>query len=262
MGTALDVIVAAATNPGAGPAALVPVPGDSLTVRNADLATSIFLENVNRLGAAAGLVRLRSPRMHDNLQGLRLRGSAANSRPLLSWEHEQRLWPQDLLIAEISGGAAEVDGAAMFLFYQDLPGVAARLMTWDQIQPRMVNLVGVEVDTVTSGTAFNWADTALTATFDTLKSGVDYAVLGYESDTEVLAVGVKGPDTGNLRCAGPGTTERVYTDNWFVDNARHANRAWVPVINAANKGTTFVSVAHSALGAAVNVNLILAELHP
>lgn len=260
MGLAIDTVAFSATNPGAGPAAVAAATGDSLIVKSADMQNPIWLENLVRLGATAGFLQVRSPRMHDFAHGIRVRSLASSSRPLLGPAPQQRLYPSDQLTVEISGGAAEVDGGAMILYYTSLDGVAASLQTWDAISPRIVNLVGNEVACVTSGTAFAWTDTALNATFDVLKADAKYAVLGYLTDTEVNAVGIKGADTGNLRVGGPGTSERVYTEEWYIDNARESGRPWIPVISGTNKATTFVSVSHSALAATVNVSLILAEL--
>lgn len=260
MGLALDTVAFSVTNPSTTLTAATAVSGDSFTVRNTDVQNPIYLDDIVRLGATAGVLRVRSPRMHDFQQGIRVRSAASNARPQLGNHIEQRLYPADILTVELTGGAAEVDGGALFTYYSNIDGISANLQSWDAIQPRIVNILGNEVSTTTAGTAFVWADTAVNASFDVLKAGAKYALLGYETDTEVAAIALKGPETGNLRAGGPGTVERAYTTNWFVRRSRDTGRPWIPVFSGTNKATTFVSVSHSATGATVIVNLILAEL--
>lgn len=263
MGTALEVFGAKVTNPGAGPTATIPSGGDIFTVRNFPLTSNAWLANVWAQQGTAGFIQVRSPRLHDNVRGLRARTIAAVPRALLGDEVNQKLIAQDLLTIEASGGAAETDAYGFLVYYQDLPGIDARLSSWEQIRPRIVNILSVETAATAPAVAGDWnAGVALNAASsgDLSKANTDYAVLGYVTDTVCTSVAVRGPDTGNLRVGGPGTTEAIETRDWFVSLSKAMGLPCIPVINAANKGATQVFVQNNAAAGTPNVDLIVAEL--
>lgn len=261
MGKALAVVTGRVTNAGATITALTANTGDSFTVRSFPFGSNAYVDNVWAQEASAGVVRIRSPRLHDANQAIRERVIVTNPRPLLAYEARQSLYPQDVLTFELSGGGAETDMASMLHYYEDLPGIDARLITYQELQSRVVNLAGMEVQAVTSGTAGQYGGTvALNATFDNWKRNVDYAVLGYLTDTTVCTVGITGPDTGQLRVGGPGTTEALVTADWFVENSKAVNGAYIPVINAANIAATLLDLAGTTTTTTVNVTLNVAEL--
>lgn len=263
MGLASEVLIGRATNPGATLTALTAGTGDSFAVRSFPSESKAFIEGVWAQGATAGVVRVRSPRLHDNVQGIRFRTVANTTRNFMADAEAQPLYPQDVLIFEGSGGGAETDAFALWMYYNDLPGTDARLAQWAAIAPRIRNILTAEIAVTGPTTAGDWsAGNALNATFDLLKANVDYAVLGYQVDTACLAVGFRGPDTGNLRIGGPGTTESIETRDWFVSGSTEGGLAYIPIINAANKGATLVSVASTATGGTINTDLVLAELAP
>lgn len=263
MGYALELVGFFTTNPGATITPSTPSPGDSFTVRNFNPSSMATIENMWCDQATAGILRIRSPRLHDNLQNLRFNITAATPHPLMPDWMEQILYPQDLLVVEQTGGGAETETGCMELYYQDLPGTQARLFRWSELRPRIRNYVSVVNAITTSATIGTWAPgAALNATFDTLKANVDYAVLGYDTDAQVTAVALRGIDTGNLRVGGPGTSSRIETRDWFVRQATRDDQPMIPVINAANKGSIVVDAIDNAASTAVNVNWILAELAP
>lgn len=261
MGLALEVITGRVTNPGATITAITANTSDTFTVRSFPFESGASLEGIWAKAGTSGVIRVRSPRMHDNVQGIRLRHQANEPRNLLPDEAMQRLYPQDVMTVEMSGSAAATDVGALMVYYRDLPGVDARLAMWEQIQPRMLNILTVPVDITAAATLGDWsAGTAIDATFDLLKSNVDYAVLGYEAQNEVCSVALRGPDTANLRVGGPGSVEPIETRNWFVDQTRLKGTPHIPVINAANKGATLAFQVDNAAGATNQVDWILAEL--
>lgn len=262
MGLAMQLLTGRVTNPGAALTAATMDTGDSNTVRSFPFGTSpAYIDNLWAFGATAGAIRVRSPRLHDVSQGVRLRYSASNPAPLLPDYARQLLLPQDVLIMEQSGGGAEVDMFTALAIYEDLPGVQAQLSTWDQISPRVKNLAGVECNLTTSATAGQYGGgQALNANFDTLKRNVSYAVLGYTLDTPCCTLGIQGPDLGNLRVGGPGSTRHELTSGWFCDLSVREGKPMIPVINSANIANTIVDVATPATAAAINVTFMLAEL--
>lgn len=266
MPPAIEVINSFATNPGVGPAlvATTMLAGDTASVKNFLAPAAAYLEQIWSTSATAGVVRIRSPRLHDNVQNLRYRTIAAQNRELLAEASRQSLYAQDALTAELFGGAAESDGLAWMNYYTDLPGASQRLFKWDAIKGRIVNLMTVEV-AVAAGAAIGQysAGSALNATFDLLQANTDYALLGYMADVAGLSIGIRGPDTSNLRIGGPMTTERLITWDWFQRQDRmDPDLAWIPVVNSANKGATLIDTAQVVVGVAANVTLNLAQLRP
>jgi hypothetical protein len=263
MGKALEVVVGRALNPGATITAMTPGTGNTFTVRNFDSPGNAVIDDLWAEGATAGVIRVRSPKFHDFVQGIRYTYIAGVSRGLLPDELMQPITAQDLLTFEISGGGAETDLGAFLAYYTDVPGLDARLADWTQVAPRIVNVLTNEVAVVNPTTAGDWSGgTAINTTLDLLKANTDYAILGYQCATAVGAVGISGSDTANLRLGGPGTTEAIETRDWFLSMNKATGRPYVPIINSANKGGTLVSVAHTTAGGTTTVDLILAQLTP
>lgn len=262
MGVAIDTVVFAATNPGAAPAAdnAAVAAGDSKTIRNYNLSTGARIIFLARQGTTSGFVGLKSPRFHDVSRGIQFILSETPAVKLLPEEIGQPVFSGDTLQITISGGAAEADGGAFAVYYDDLPGAAAALKSWSDVSSSIVNLKPVEVDVTQGATAFAWVDTALTTTENLLKADTYYAVLGYTTDTAALVVGIKGVATSNLRVCGPGPTSSFATDDYFLRQAMESMRPNIPVINANDRAGIFVSLAGFATGGTTKVELLLAEL--
>jgi len=261
MGSAIEVISGRAVNPGAAFTALTPSSGASFTVRSFQFSDGAYVDGMWAKGGTAGLFRVRSPRLHDNVQGIKFNYLVNNPRNWLYGYQSQIVEPQDNLVAEITGGAAETDTGYLALYYNNLPGLQARVEGWDAVKPRIANLVTVQVAVAGAGTLGDWsAGTALNATQDLLKANVDYALLGYTTDTQVGAIAVQSSDTGNLKIGGPGTTEAIETWDYFVEQERLSGRPYIPILNAANKQSTLVFQQDNLAGATINVFLNMAEL--
>lgn len=263
MGIAYEVVGATITNPGTAVTKADPASGDSLTVRSFPFETGAFLEGLWATSSTAGIVRVTSPRLHDQVQGIRFQFTTTGDLNLLPDFAAQRLHPQDDLTVALSGAAAGEATAALAIYYRDLPGVQARLAMWEQIEPRIVNILTQEVNISAIATAGEWsAGDAIDSDFDLLKANVDYAVLGYIADTERLTIALRGSDTGNLRVGGPGVVDQQETRDWFVRQSRVRGTPHIPVINAANKSGTLAFQHDDTAAAAVDVGFILAELSP
>lgn len=261
MGAALEVISGSATNPSSTFTAVTMSGSDSATVRNyAPGATAVLLDQWAQ-GATKGEIRTRSPRLHDNVQGVRLSYAAATPVPIWPAYLQQVLQAQDSLTLEITGGSAEVDLFSSLIYYSDLPGSAARLYNWNAIAPRIVQVSGVELALTTSGTAGAYGtSTAINATNDNFKANTDYAILGYLTDTAVGTITVKSADTGNFRVGGPGTNNKIETRDWFVRISNNSGLPLIPVFNAANKNNTIVEAVATQTSTSIVLNFILAQL--
>jgi len=263
MGLAVEVLAGRVVNPGAALTALTPDSGDSFAIRAMAAGSSAWLDDLWAHEATPGILRVRSPRFHDNVQGIRVANATASARALLPDLVNQPVWSQDVLIVELSGGGAETDVGCLCMYYENVQGLDARLATWEQVSPRIRSILTQEVAITGAATVGDWsAGTTINTTFDLLKANVDYAVLGYLCGAGVAAVALRGPDTGNVRIGGPGTTEELETRDWFVRQSRVLGRPWIPIVNAANKGATLAFQVSASASATTTVGWILAELAP
>lgn len=256
---AIDTVYTSALNPGAGPAAGVTATGDSLTVRNFNVATDqAYLEQIWRRGATAGYGRVRSPRLHDNVTGINFFAGEVVDTLNIPWQPNQPLYPSDNLITEMSGGAAETDAVALAIFYTNTQGLSARLAHWGDISGLIKSMKLFQ--TAAPAGANAWTDTPITTTENQFHANSDYAVLGFKSSAACACVGVKGPETANLRVCGPGAVLGVDTSDWFVRWNAYSGQPTIPIFNANNRFSTYVSAIDVAAVAGLTVTLVLAEL--
>lgn len=264
MGLAIDTIAGSVTNQ-TGLTAVTMASGDSSTVRSYPFsgAPSAHIEAVWGKQATAGAARIRSPRLHDNVQGLRFAQVGTTPRSLLDDEFEQGVFPQDNLIIELTSGGA--DSSVIFVqnYYRDLPGISANLLTWDAVSPMIesYSLCSVTCNfTLALGT---WGTgRAINADNDNFIVNRMYAVLGYQVTGSVGAVALRGSDFGNMRVAGPGTTELIETRNWFVRQSRATQLPYIPVFNSANRASVLVDLCDNAVNPSITVDFYLALLRP
>ena len=265
MGQALELIGGQVTAPGATLTALTMFNGNSATVRNADLSSFVGLIDTFARNQAAGIMRIRSPKLHDNVQGLRFRIAAADPSPLFDDGVVQRLTPQDTLTLELSGSAVggQIEQAFYLIYYKDLPGTSAKFLTWADVAARTMNSWTTEI-AITPGVLGGFSgQVPINASFDNFKANTEYALVGYRVDAACGAVRFTGPDFGNLGIGGPGmSTKNEWTNGWFKDMSVNLGIPLIPVFNAANKFGTLVDVASNQAGGAVNVTAILHELAP
>jgi hypothetical protein len=266
MPAALDTVVSTGTAIGAALAATTINAGDSFTVKNAVLTTDVWLLNFWVDAQVAGMVRIRSPKLHDNTDAIRSRTRLNCLEPLLPWGAPQKLVPQDTEIVELAGSAVagDIESVVQMLYYADLPGQAARFITPDTLKQRLVNFFGNRLAITVGSTAAYTGGRAINADQDLLQANTDYAVLGMTTDIRVSAVCLRGPDTGNLRVACPGGADvqgamKRY-GSFFRDLSFWYGLPLIPVINSANKGATQIDVMGDENGGTSNVTLWLAQL--
>jgi len=265
MGLGLEVIAGQATAPSSTFTGLTMNAGNTLTIRNAALNADVRLVEMWAKNQVAGVFRVRSPKLHDNVQGIRVRNPAAAAIEMLPWDTYQKLVPQDTLIAEITGSAVggQFEQGALLIYYSDLPGQQARLTTIADVQKRGVNIFTVE-STITPGAAGGYSGAqAINANFDLFKANTDYALLGYRVDVRCTVVRWLGADTGNLGVGGPGEPSIAdITANWFTNLSRSQNLPLIPVFNSANKQGITVDIMQDQAAAGVVVSSLMVELAP
>lgn len=260
---ALDTVTATGTAIGATVAALAAVAGDSLAVKNCPLERVARILSFWSDVQVAGTGRIRSARLHDNVQGIRFDTIIGDIRPYMPWGVSQRVYPNDVLNVELAGSAVagDLETITLLIYYEELPGIDAKFIGWEDLQRRGGNLSFVE-NTITTGTTGGYqGGEAINVEFDQFHAGGKYALIGFLIDTEMGAVAWRGPDTGNLRVAGPGEeTERELTADWFIRLSRAFNLPLIPVISAENKAATLVDVVCDENGADPTVTSIFQEL--
>jgi hypothetical protein len=267
MGRALEIVSGFATNPGATLTGLTASTGLSYTVRGTDLTKNTWLLAAWAFNPTAGELRIFSARLHDQSQGIRNRVTANLAMPLVGGPvndaFAQRLYAQDGLTVQLSGGGAEIDTASLLIAYEDLGGVAGRYIDNPTLMKQGINWVTAEVTvTATTDGKFGGA-VAINSSLTNLIANTDYAVLGGMSDTRGGAVRVNGVDFGNL---GPGfpaePSARYLTQNWFQQLSAAYQAPYIPVFNSANQTAVNIDVQSNGSGGTYIVNLWLVQLAP
>jgi len=265
MGAALELLTGFATAPGTTFTSLTMASGNSATIRNAPIGSRVHLLQAWVDAQGAGVFRIRSPRLHDNVQGIRLATTVGYPVPLLPWGYPQRLVPQDTLVLEITGSAVagDIETACLLVWYEDLPGVSSRFIDTATLRSRMSNMIAVE-NTLALGVAGGYSgEEPINAEFDLLKANTDYALLGYLVNAECAAVRWRGADVGNVGIGGPGEPDiRELTKDWFVKLTEAYGIPLIPVFNSANRFGILVDGAQDENGVDVTVTSIFAELGP
>jgi len=261
----LDLISFAVTAPGAGPTACVAVAGDPAQVRNSAASSNVRLIAAWTKAQAVGFSQILFPSGHDMVRNLRFRNVANDPANKLSLGISQFMRPQDPLTVSQSGSAVagDVETVHMMFHYEDLPGVAGRLIMPSEVESRGEELVTVEdTTTATAGGVYSGAR-ALNAGSDLLKANTDYAIVGANIGIVCGALTIRGTDSGNLRCAIPGLAGAAFqTANWFRFLSDWTGLPCVPVFNSANKAAIFVENITDENVTAVPFSLNLVQLAP
>jgi len=265
MGKALELITGYVIAPGTTLTAWTLASGNSVAIRSAPLDRKVYLLEMWADNQGAGTLRVRSPRLHDNVQGIRYGITVSDPVPLMPPGFPQPLIPQDALVVEHSGSAAtgDIETGCLLIYYEDLPGVDARLISPADLKARIRHIMTVE-NTLSFGTAGGYSgEEAINTEFDLWKADVDYALLGYVVSAECACVRWRGADTGNLGVGGPGNeANRDLTSRWFAYLSEKTGIPLIPVFNAANKNGILIDGAQDENGTAVTVTSIFAELAP
>lgn len=252
-----EVVAAFKTNPGATIESCEAYPGQTLQVR---AGTGVTLEQLWAFNASGGLLRVRSPNLHDNTQGLRLRAPKENPQLLLPYASKVPLLETETLTVETTGGAAETDNVFLLNHYDDLPGQRSNLFTWAEIEPQIDNLMGVEV-AVKSGAVGKWGTpVALNASMDLFRKPSRYAILGYQLSEVMGAIVVSGGGVGELRHGGPGMIEPDVTGEWFVRLSEETGKAAIPVFNSQNVGQVNIEAGGQTAEKETKVTFLCARL--
>lgn len=264
MGLALDTVLVdlhnTATTAAGLTAGTVTNSGDSLGVRYFKDGYAGLLNVMLQGSSAPRRARIISPRLHDNVTGISWQALESPTEFMYPADWMQPLYANDVLTVQLDAAASSDTVAALQVYYSNLQGVNAELKTWAEIKPHIVNIKPVEVDCTSSGTIGTWVDTVITTTENQLKANYNYALLGFVESANLLCVGLKGPDTGNLRICCPAASPTLKTSDYFVYLNQQYGIPTIPVFNANNRFATYISVAANTASVSSNVFPILAQL--
>lgn len=260
---AMQVVSAMGTAINTTLAALTAVSGDSLAVPNFDLNKKAWLLQVWCDVQLAGTLRIRSPKFHDNVNGIRIDTIASDAQPLMPMGVAQRLYPNDNLTVELAGSSTggDIETVTMLQVYEDLPGIQARLIAPEELMRRTEQVLTVE-NTISTGTAGGYSGAeGVGAEIDQFQNGVDYAILGFKTDTETATIGWRAPDFGNQRVGGPGDETHLHAySGWFVKLSKLYGLPLIPVFNGQNKASVLIDAVQDENGADPTVTTWLAKL--
>jgi hypothetical protein len=255
---AIETVAGYVNNPTSTQTALTMATGDSLTVRNFPAQNPAYLMAMLRGSVALGTIRVRSPLLHDNVNGIQVTLAAAENPALYAYPCPgvQTLKPQDNLIVEVTGGSA-YDVGALTIYYTAGSPYAARLHQYGDFKGMIKSIVTVTTTCTIGSTPVAWVDTAISGTL--LHANTDYAVLGMFTDLITSVIAIKGVDTNNMRIGMAGRTSMYDTSDYFVKLSERSGLPCIPVFNAANAASTYVSIIDTASSGSSIVTLVLAE---
>jgi hypothetical protein len=244
--------------------ALSPATGESNSLRWLGGATQAQL--ISAWGADSATkcqFSIRSPLLHDNVRGMRfghmfnptLSANSGKPQLYLAPHWTQPYEPTDTLIVEANGTAADRCVFTQSVKYTSPDIQGARLITPQEVDSRVKNLVGILVAPTGAATGDFGTAVALNSSDDRLKANTDYALLGATSDLMFTTMAIFGPDSANFSISMPGSWQEDIQAGWFYELSIALNQPLVPVFNANNKGVTFIKIAD--VGGAITPNILL-----
>lgn len=279
MGAAMEVVTGyqtQATTTAGTYTAFTANSGQSFTIRQANGSPAGRVASPWGQFGAAGFLQIKTPRWHDttiaDTYHVQAVGNTFAVNPLLGDDDFEPAYSTDVLTVQATTDASQTASTSYSvgipIIYQDLPGVDANFMTWEQVisARNFASKTGLHyvtwVKPSSAATAGQIGGTVLiNAVNDQFKAGHTYALLGYLCSAQVGSVLIQGTDTGNLYIGGPGSLDTRLTRDWFVKLSRAQGLPLIPCIQANNKGTTNVAVVDAATtSTAVTIGLEFMDL--
>lgn len=249
--------------------ALAAVSGDSLQVADFADGSRAYVEEVfTGTSANSAEFSFYSTRFGDPVYGLRLQhmfnptlsGDDGDPQLLLPDELDIELYQSDMLSAQVFGTATNNVNATLQVYYENLPGSAQLLASWEQVKNNFVKCLGIEVTVSPGASGQPGTAVAINANDARWVSDASYAVLGITTSVPINCIRLYGPDTGFAKIPVPGHWDEKKAAGWFVRQARLRGVPHIPVINSNNVGGTFIDAIHTAAAASTKVSLIVAQL--
>lgn len=267
----LEIIGGLVTAPDTTQTALTMFTGNSLTIRSigGNAPAKLLTHWVDK--QVRGIVRVRSPRLADGVQGLRFDDVASEVQPHMDPMFPQTVYPQDILSVDLSGSnvGGDIETWCGLIYYPDAGPQSANFIDIAALKSQMTGDLFTVENSLATGTAGGWSGEETIATdFDLMKANTRYALIGYtvspvagQTVGECAAIRWRGVDTGNLGVGGPGTdTDRWLTHRWFAYLSERSGYPCIPVLNSANRNAILIDAAQDENGLDVIVTSIFAVL--
>jgi hypothetical protein len=243
--------------------------GDSLSVPNFAPGTEAWLlEMWAGNSANACEFDVRSPDFHDNTRGIRtaymfnptLSGADGDPQLILPPRVKQPLYASDTLTVEVNGTATNNVALDLLMYFDNLPGADQRLMSWEEVEARTVDNVGIRVSVTAGATGDYGSNRTLNQDDDRLKANTDYAILGATSQLPCGLLAFTAPETSGRRIGLPLHWNELISADWFVWLSQKYRIPAIPVVNSNNKGNVIFQAADAATNVATAATIIMAEL--
>lgn len=268
MGQALELLSFNDTDAPAAFAAMGNNTGNSNVIRNASANSKIHLLTAwgNATGQAIN-VRIRSPLMHDNQQGIRLHIRVDTPQPLLDPKMPTRLYPQDTLLIEDQSITADVGTNvhmfSMLVYYEDLPGVAANLVSPEYVLSKREHTMTTENGVTVVGDGSYSGEEAINFELNQFKANTYYALTGYTCSVDGGSIRWRGVATGNLGVGGPAAADDAAgVVNWFVWLSERSGKPCIPVFNSADMDAVLIDATQDEGDANILVTSFFHQLRP
>jgi hypothetical protein len=259
---------------------LAAVSGDSLAALFFDPASGAYVEEVISGNSTQRMeVAIFSPRYGDNQFGTRFQhmfnptqaSPAGPPQWLMPRELDIPLFPSDVLNISVNAPAAAGNAnVSLQVYYTNVPGAGQRLAAWAQVLAiGWVRILAVEVTVTPGATGQAGTAVAINTNDARLRANLDYALLGYQTDTSGLVFRLRGPDTSGFNILMPTSFDARNTADYFIfqdllhtaPGGAATDLPHIPIINSNNAGSTLVDgIAHNNPGA-TKVSLIVAEMN-
>lgn len=191
------------------------------------------------------IVRVRAGSFPENQIGIYARPlAAAGARDFMSGI-PRKVKGNDLLdwMHQGSTTAGNIDHSLLDIFYPVSPTTPSILITYAEYLQYVVGHVNAE-NTITTGTDGQWA---AGERFDAeqnpfTESNGWYCIEGYDNTVACAAVSYQTATSGNVRIAGPGSTDARDTRSRFLDQARlYPDKPLIHVFNQSTLPSTIIS---------------------
>ncbi len=260
---ALELIAGHTIAPGTTLTNITVNTGNSLTVRNAPIDTKIQMICSWALNQVPGTIQIRSPRLHDNVNGIQFNVTSADPDVLWPLNIPQNLISQDKINVLQSGSAnaGDIEMSCLLIYYPELPGIAGRFINAEELKTRTKNIMTATNSITTNNTGDYSGEMAINSTQDNFKANTDYALIGYQTDFNCNCIRWRGADVGNIGVGGPGNgNDKALTRDWFLKLSLKYDLPLIPVFNSANKNSILIDAQVDENSANPTVNSIFSEL--
>jgi len=257
----LEIISYSAVQPNTGLAGAA-ITGDSLIIKNSRSRAAIL--DYWAFNQVAGFHQILAPSLHDTTRNFRANVNAAEVDSLIPDGMSIQPQPQETLSVFVAGSNVALDAelGCLLVYYKDLPGVEARMISYAELQKKTQVLTTVSATLTGAGGVAGYTGTELiNAESDLLRANRDYAVLGATTSLDCGAVCMSGPDFGNVRIGVPGDAgDNTQNREYFTALARQFNMPLIPVFNSGNRNSMNLSFLQNEVNISPLVTWYLALL--